>query len=113
MAKKKRIKSAEAPKIEPVIYTEQEQEIAKEFIDKVNSDIAKEINNTPEMLKYDGNNAKQVMEFCGAFHFECQPGRLLLHMMGPRSHSSRANICLVMAPGQSIVKKDGLFEVID
>jgi hypothetical protein len=146
VSKKKRTKDIEAPKIAPIVRTEREQEIAKEFIDKVTTDIEiteqakqmligtaiveeelfkKEIgeyldsepvlnpnlfDNNPLMLKYNGNNAKQVMGFCGAYHMDVSGNQLKLWIYdGDRIRAKP----LLINSGQFMIKKDNAFTVID
>src|ERR1700691_2385107 len=71
-------------------------QIAKEFIDKVNESLKAEIeehldsepvtnpnpiSNNPQMVQYTGKNAGQIMEFCDSYHMAIETGGVKFYVM--------------------------------
>jgi hypothetical protein len=72
------------------------------------------MDNNPQMdkLLYDGNNAKEVMEFCGAYHMECKPLSLYIYTYIETRDKKIPHI-LIVNVGQFVVKDSDVFKVVN
>ena len=72
------------------------------------------IRNYPLIFKYNGDNAKQVMDFCGAFHMACHPDKLQIFFTKMNGDGSMPMpLSIFIKPGQSVVKDEDKLRVIE
>jgi len=62
------------------------------------------------MLRYNGDNAKQVMKFCDAYHMDVSDAQLKLWIYDGDRIPAKP---LLMNPGQGIIKDGDTFKVLD
>lgn len=72
--------------------------------------VNQESNENLNIIEYTGLNAKQIMEFSGAFHIDVSDNQLKLWIFDCNRIPARP---LVINPGQFLVKEDDKFKVID
>lgn len=113
MPRKKKIKEAYIELV-PMSKEEFEKEypsLSSEEISNAKT-LQEHLDNEPliHSIQYTGTNAKEIMEFCGAYHMVCHTTMTNFLI---KDLNRDFNYVLPVKPGQYIIKQDNQFRVID